>query len=98
MRKRVVVVVFDQGWQVGEGHFAVQVDAVLLLEDRNGRMFEGFWLTLFSLFFFACRLIMTARRQCGLTGSYLFEQPVVSGFVYADVPHHQHLNTKCTIR
>lgn len=44
------VVVFDQGWQVGEGHFTVQVDAVLLLEDRHRRMREGLWLTSFVLF------------------------------------------------
>lgn len=50
VRKRMVVVVFDQSWQSGEGHFAVQKDVVLL-----------------------CK------------------QPVVSGFAYSDIPHHQHL-------
>lgn len=47
----MVVVVFNQGWQVGELHFTVQVDAVVLLEDRNGGMYEGLWLTSFFLFF-----------------------------------------------
>lgn len=48
----MVVVVFNQGWQVGELHFTVQVDALVLLEDRNGGMYEGSWLTSFFFFFF----------------------------------------------
>lgn len=36
--------------------------------------------------------------RCKLLVSYLSEQSVVSGFTYADIPHHQHLNTKHMIR
>lgn len=41
MRERMAVVVFNQGGQVGEVHFTVQVDAVLLLEGRDGGMCQG---------------------------------------------------------
>lgn len=37
----MVVVVFDQVGQVGEGQFTVQVDAVLLSEERHGRIVAG---------------------------------------------------------
>lgn len=82
MRKRIVVVVFDKGWQVGEGHFTVQVDAVILLGDKH--IMEG--LRVLSFY-----LPPTFVHCCRLQISYLSEQPVVSGFTYAGVPHHQHL-------
>lgn len=40
MRKRMVVVVFDQGWQVWEGQVTVQVGAAILMEDRHSRTLE----------------------------------------------------------
>lgn len=98
MRKRIVVVVFDQVWQVGEVQLTVQVDAVLLSAGkRHGRRLEE--LRLSSRFLLCQRLINACQaRPGGPLVSYLSEQPVVSGFTYADVPDHQHLNTKRMVR
>lgn len=88
----MVVVVFDQGRQVGEGQLTVQVDVMFLLEDKRKENVAGIVHSFYLPLFDECTAVVAAG--CRLLGSYLSEQPVVSCFAYSGVPHHQHLNTR----
>lgn len=85
------VVVFDQGWQVREGQFTIQENAVLLFDDRNRRIKLDYWsFIIFPHVQFQFKKKYSSKQQV----SYLCEQSVVSGFADAYIPHHQHLDTK----